>query len=200
MKSWVLLQTSTTASMSHMSCQAQNSRKETLFTWEGGKKNTWKLLHLIWIFPSLIPATSSSVNWLSDISTGSRITSSDMSTGNVSRKPFPNVSTEPSAPYLKLLEITFMLWNRGIDDGASQSADDVAYPGYFTYSYCVNLRMCADNLILMAPLPIMVLSAKASRAGLWVCYAQKKSRNIAQLGSILWGSGSSQQILVLLLV
>lgn len=42
----------------------------------------------------------------------------------------------------------------------------VAYPGYFTYSYCVNLRMCADNLILMAPLPIMVLSAKASRAEL----------------------------------
>lgn len=39
MKNWVLLQTSTTASMSHISCQAQNSRKQTLFTWEGEIKH-----------------------------------------------------------------------------------------------------------------------------------------------------------------
>lgn len=80
-----------------------------------GRKNTWKLLHLIWIFSSLIPATSSSVNWLSDISTGSRITSSGMSTGNVSRKPFPNVSTEPSALYQKVIRNYFCAvksWNR----------------------------------------------------------------------------------------
>lgn len=37
-RSWVLLQTSTTASMSHISCQAQNSRKKILFTW--GRRKT----------------------------------------------------------------------------------------------------------------------------------------------------------------
>lgn len=104
--------------------------------------NTCKLLRLVWIFPSVFPATSSSVNWLSDTSTGSHITSWDMSTGNGSRKPFPNVSTEPSAHYYKLWEMTFVLWNCGIQQKRRAHcalagwccAHHDAYPGSFIHS------------------------------------------------------------------